>query len=124
VPTYSNDDFERIATALGVSPHAVVSHRNEFEAAAVWYRADCSSPRRVPPSTIIRQANMIAAAAKKLLGHLEIYDYRDALKGPPDLALLEALALAEDGSARRSLGRTPGSPSTPAGNLRVHSCDF
>ena len=98
VPTYSNEDFERIGAAIGVSLHAVAEYRNQFEAAAVWYRADCRSPRRVPPSTIIRQAKLIAAAAKKLLRHLEIYDFRNAAEGPPDLSLLEALALAEEGS--------------------------
>jgi hypothetical protein len=39
----------------------------------------------------------IAAAAKRLLRHLEIYDCLNAAEGPRDLALLEALALAEDG---------------------------
>jgi hypothetical protein len=52
----------------------------------------------VPPSTIKRQARLIAAAAKKLLRHLEIYDYRNAAEGPQDLALLDALACAEDGT--------------------------
>jgi hypothetical protein len=52
----------------------------------------------VPPSTIKRQAKGIADAAKRLLGHLEIYDYRKASEGPTDLALLEALAFADDGN--------------------------
>ena len=97
VPTYSNEDFERIAAAIGVSPLAVADYSNQFEATAVWYRSDCRSPRRVPPSTIKRQAEGIAAAAKRLLWHLEIYDSRNATEGPRDLALLEALALADDG---------------------------
>lgn len=96
--TYSNEDFERIAAAIGVSPLAVADYRNQFEAAAAWYRADCLSPRRVPPSTIKRQAKAIAAAAKRLLWHLEIYDSRNAGEGPQDLALLEALALSDDGT--------------------------
>jgi hypothetical protein len=98
VPTYSNEDLERIAASIGVSPLTVADYRNEFEAAAAWYRSDCRSPRRVPPSTLERQAKGIAAAAKRLLRHLEIYDYRTAHKEPSDLALLEALALPEEGS--------------------------
>ena len=98
VPTYSTEDFEHIAVAIGVEVLDVIPYRNAFEAAATWYRADCNTPRRVPPSTIKRQARLIAAAAKKLLRHLEIYDYRNAPEGPRDLALLEALASAEDGA--------------------------
>jgi hypothetical protein len=98
VPTYSTEDFEHIAVAIGVEVRDVIRYRNTFEAAATWYRADCRRPRRVPPSTIKRQAMLIAAAAKKLLRRLEIYDYRNAPEGPQDLALLEALASAEDGA--------------------------
>lgn len=95
--TYSHEDFERIGTVIGASPVAVANCWNQFEAAATWYRLDCRSPGRVPPSTIKRQAKGIAGAAKRLLRHLEIYDYRHASKGPADLDLLEALAFADDG---------------------------
>ena len=97
MPTYSPEDFELIAAAIDVSPRAVADYRNRFEAAAEWYRSDCRSPRRVRPSTIKHQAGLIAAVAKRLLRHLEIYDYRKASEGPRDLALLDALSLAEDG---------------------------
>jgi len=43
VPTYSQKDFERIATAIGVSPANVMQHRSEFEAAAKWYRLNVPS---------------------------------------------------------------------------------
>ena len=89
---------------LGASPLAVADCRNQFEAAAAWYRADCRSSRRVPPSTIKRQANGIAAAAKRLLRHLEIYDSCNAAEGPRDVALLEALALADDGIEENVIG--------------------
>ena len=97
MPTYSPEDFELIAAAIDMSPRAVADYRNRFEAAAEWYRSDCRSPRRVPPSTIMHQAGLIAAAAKRLLRHLEIYDYRKVSEGPRDLALLDALSLADDG---------------------------
>jgi hypothetical protein len=106
MPTYSTEDFERIAAAIGVDPDDVVQCRNEFEAIAAWYRSDCRSPHRVPPSILKRQAEQIAAAAKRLLWHLEIYDYRKAHEGPSDLALLEALAMAEDGSEAEVIGLT------------------
>jgi hypothetical protein len=95
VPTYSNEDLERIAAVIGVGPLAVADCRKQFEAAAAWYRSDYS-PCRVAPSIVKRQAKAIAAAAKRLLCHLEIYDYRKASEGPTDLALLEALAFADD----------------------------
>ncbi len=96
--TYSKEDFDGIAKAIRVNPLAVAECHNDFEAAAAWYRSDCRTPRRVPPSTLKRQAKGIAAAAKWLLRHLEIYNYRNAAQGPQDLALLETLALAEDGT--------------------------
>jgi len=58
---------------------------------------DSRGPERVPPSTVKRQAKAIAAAAKRLLRHLEIYDHRRGAEGPTDLPLLEALAFADDG---------------------------
>ena len=110
MPTYSSEDFERIAAAIGVDPRGVARCLDEFEAAAAWYRSDCRTPRRVPPSTLERQAKQIAAAARRLLRHLEIYDYRNAHEGPSDLALLEALALAEDGSEAEAIQQTEREP--------------
>ena len=90
--------MQHIAAAIGVNPCEVVRYRNAFEAAAVWYRVDCQSPQRVPPSTIKCQARLIAGAAKKLLRHLEIYDCRNAPDGPGNFALLDTLAAAEGGT--------------------------
>ena len=98
MPTYTTEDFEEIAAAIGVKVSQVIRHQNRFEAAAALYRSDCRSPRRVPPSTIARRARAIAAAAKKLLHHLEVLDYRNAADGPGDFGLLEALASAEGGT--------------------------
>jgi hypothetical protein len=95
---YSTQDLENIAAAIKVNMRRVGELRNQFDAAAAWYRADLGSPRRTPPSSIRRQASAIAAAARRLLRHLEIYDYRKALEGPRDLELLDALALAGNGA--------------------------
>ena len=44
MPTYTKDDYERIAGAIGVSTADVLKHAIEFEAAATWYRL------RIPPA--------------------------------------------------------------------------
>ncbi len=46
MPTYSQKDFERIATALGVSAANVVQHKSELEAAARWYRLNIPPAKR------------------------------------------------------------------------------
>src|SRR5688572_16586315 len=76
----------------------VVRYRNDFEAVAAWYHSDLRSPERTPPSTIERRVRQIATAAKRLLKHLKICDYRDAADGPRDWVLLEALTLVENGT--------------------------
>jgi hypothetical protein len=98
VQTYSTNDFACIAAAIGIKIDDVVRYRNDFEAIAAWYRSDLRSPRRTPPSTIKRRVRQIAAASKRLLQHLEIYDYRNAADEPRDWALLEALTSVEDGT--------------------------
>jgi hypothetical protein len=39
-PTYSDDDLERIAAAVGVAPAVVKGHAAQFERAAEWYGLD------------------------------------------------------------------------------------
>ena len=51
----------------------------------------------MPSSKRIAKAKQIAAAAKKLLRHLKIYDYRDA-DDPGDWGLIEALASTRHGT--------------------------
>jgi len=97
--TYSNEDFERIAAAIGKDVTYVMRHKNRFEAAACWYRQDCRSPKapdRIAPSTMNTKMTQIANAGRKLLRHLEVHDPREAEDGPGALALLEFLAFADD----------------------------
>ena len=77
-----------------------MQHEKRFEAAATWFRRnrEGSKVKRTAPSAIEKRMKQIANAARKLLWHLEVYDYRKAADGPADFALLEALASAEDGS--------------------------
>src|SRR5262249_23204112 len=98
--TYSNGDFEQIAAALEINLARVLPHRKHFEAAATWYRLNRAGSKfkRTAPSTIEKRMKQIANAARKLLGHLEVYDYRNAADGPGDFALLEALGSTEGGS--------------------------
>ena len=95
--TYSNQDFERIAAAIGKGPAHVIQYANRFEAAAAWYRLYCRAPKGVHPADTGKRMRQIANAAHKLLRHLEIYDYRKAPDGPADVTLLEFLASAENG---------------------------
>ena len=120
--TYSKNDYERIAHAIGRSTADVLQHTNEFEAAATWYRlnippaerdgASTSERRKQRPkkpktpserrkqrskkpktlSQLRRKATQIEAAAKKLLRHLGVYHCREAPDGPGDRELLIFLA--------------------------------
>ena len=108
VPTYSKNDYERIAHAIGRSTADVLQHTNEFEAAATWYRLNIPPAERDGASTserrkqrskkpktlsqLRKKANQIEAAAKKLLRHLGVYHCREAPDGPGDRDLLIFLA--------------------------------
>ena len=100
MPTYSQADFERIAAAIDKDVDHVLRHENRFEAAATWYRlsAAAAQGKRATPSMMIRSVKQIANTARKLLRHLEAYDYRNAPDGPGDIALLECLASADGGT--------------------------
>ena len=85
--TYSQDDYEAIATAIGKDVADVMRHAKGFEAAAVWYRSDDRAPKsldRIAPSTINKKMTQIANAARKLLRHLAIHDPREADDGHPE----------------------------------------
>ena len=99
--TYSKENFERIAAAIGKDVADVMQHEKSFEAAAHWYRQDCRAPKapsRVAPSNMSKRMTQIANAARKLLRHLEVCDPRQAPDGPGAIALLESLASADDGT--------------------------
>jgi len=107
--TYSKEDFERIAVAIGKHVGDVMQHEKSFEAAALWYRQDCRAPKapsRVAPSAMSDKMKQIAKDARKLLGRLEVYDPRQAADGPGAIALLEFLASAEDGTENEVMWAT------------------
>jgi hypothetical protein len=120
LPTYSEDDFERIAAAVGKDVSEIMRHEREFENAAAWYRSarrprkvkktskakaaspsekdEMSSGNHKTPSEMRKKMNQIGAAARKLLKHLEVLDYREALDGPGDIDILAFLGSVEGGT--------------------------
>ena len=81
--TYSKKDFERI-TAIGKDPAKVMEYSSRFEAAAMWLRLnrEGSTIKRTSPSAIKKRMKQIANAGRKLLWHLEVFNYRNAADGP------------------------------------------
>ena len=92
MPTYSRADFDRIGAAIGKDGAEVMEYADRFESAARWYRTVHRAPERVALSVMRKKMTQIANAARKLLRHLEVYDYRKAPDGPGDIALLEFLS--------------------------------
>ena len=119
--TYSKEDYERIAKAIGKGVAEVLRYENEFEAAATWYRVNIPAAERLGPSTselrkrrpkkpktlserrkqpkepkklseLRKKAKQIEAAARKLLTHFGVYHCDEALDGPKDRDLLIFLA--------------------------------
>ncbi len=108
MPTYSEQDFERIAAATGKDLVHVLLREKRFEAAAMWFRLNSRESRikRTTPSAIEKRMKQITNAAQRLLWHLEVFNYRNASDGPGDFALLEALASTEGGSEDEVLQAT------------------
>ena len=99
MPTYSREDFERMAVAIGKDVADVKRHEKAFEAAAMWYRLsrNASKGKRVTPYMMRRRMTQIANAAQRLLEHLGVSDPTQAPDGPAP-AVLEVLASASDGT--------------------------
>jgi len=119
--TYDQSDFEQIAAAIGVDVGQIAMHRNQFEAAALWYelnrprptrvvpsnlsRPDRSTrvaesdllrlhrPARVAPSNLLRKLDRVAKSARRLLKNLGVNDPDVAADGPGDRDILNALVL-------------------------------
>jgi hypothetical protein len=98
MPTYSKEDFERIAAAIGKDVADVMRHDKSFEAAATWYRLYHDAPQGVAPSEMRKRMTQIANAARKLFRHLDIFDPAQAADGPGAISVLQFLASADDGT--------------------------
>ena len=92
MPTYSRANFDRIGAAIGKDGAEVMEYEDRFKSAARWYRTVHREPKGVALSVMRKKTTQIANAARKLLRHLEVYDYRKAPDGPGDIALLEFLS--------------------------------
>lgn len=106
LPIYSDADFERIAKAISddFDVSRLLALRNKFESAARWYELDTASPKRIAPNLMVKKFEGAAAAARKLLNHLDIRDPADAPDGPGDVAIFEVLA-SVDGETEDSVSR-------------------
>jgi hypothetical protein len=96
--TYSDLDLENIAAAIAVDPQEVHPHAQQFEAAALWYRLDRRRPVRRSSFQKRKNAEQIAASARRLLKHLGIADPAAAEDGPGDIQILELLSYGEASS--------------------------
>jgi hypothetical protein len=67
--TYSREDFEALADAIGKHIAEVQRHETAFEAAAMWYRlsSKLATGGRITPYKMRRRMNQIATAAERLL---------------------------------------------------------
>jgi len=118
VPTYSQENFERIAVAVGVDVADILQFAHEFEEAARWYRLSTPPTKRQgaltwelrnqqkKPSELGKRAlkeprtlselrkktTQVEAATQKLLLHLGVRRPDGAPDGPGDGELLTFLA--------------------------------
>jgi hypothetical protein len=90
---YGQSNFEQIATAIGVEVGQIAKHRNQFEAAALWYRLNKRQPTRIAPSKLRDKLDRVAKSARRLLTSLGVKDPDEAADGPGDPEILHALVL-------------------------------
>ena len=98
---YTDDDFGRVAEAIGKPTEEVLPYRKHFEDAALWYRLDMRSPKRMAPSAARDKLKRTAAAARKLLHHLGIRNPGDAPDGPGNISIFDALSSVDGQSEER-----------------------
>jgi hypothetical protein len=105
--TYSEEDIELIAAAIGQDSADVAAHAKRFEAAAQWFRlsrgvpqAKSRSPGRTP-SQLKAKLHQISQSAHRLLKHLGVptaelarVRIEDAYNGPGDFEILQILSWA------------------------------
>jgi hypothetical protein len=122
--TYAQEDFERIAGAVGKDVADVIAHQKDFENAALMFRLDrglpseLHRPRGSTPTQLRRKMERVEKSARRLLVDLGVpRDDRDNVKieeaydGPGDVEILKALswAIAHDEdpvtTATRRVGR-------------------
>src|SRR5262249_54587429 len=109
--TYEQSIFEEIATAIGMEVGQIAKYRNQFEAAALWYRLNKGRPTRIAPSKLLDQLDRVATSARRLLTSVGVKDPDEAADGPGDPEILHALVLLGESNedpvieATRRIGR-------------------
>jgi hypothetical protein len=93
---YTHSDFEQIAAAIGIAVKQVANLGSQFEAAALWFRLDKKRPRRRAPSKRREKLNQVAKSARRLLKSLGINDPDEAVDGPGDPEIFDALVLTSE----------------------------
>ncbi len=92
--TYTNTNFEQIATAIGTAVKPVADLEAQFEAVALWFRLDKRRPNRPAPSKKREKLlTQVAKSARRLLKSLGINDPGEAVDGPCDPEIFKALGL-------------------------------
>jgi hypothetical protein len=91
--TYEQANFEQIAKALGMKAEQIEKHKNQFEAAALWYRLDRRGLRRIVPSKLRGKLDRVAKNARRLLKCLGVDNPDEAADGPGYREILNALVL-------------------------------
>jgi hypothetical protein len=94
--TYKHSDFELIAAAIGTAVEPVANLESRFKAAALWFRLDKRRPKRIPPSKLRAKLDQVAKSARRLLKSLGINDPEQAVDGPGDREILNALVLTDE----------------------------
>ncbi len=90
---YRQDSFEEIAAAVGVHVEDIRKHAQLFEEAARWYRLDRARLERTAPSSLRLKLSRIAKSARRLLQNLGVAELDEAIDGPGDPEIFDALIL-------------------------------
>lgn len=90
-PFYSEEDYNKLATALDVDRDALVPFEKRFEVAAWWYWLRESPGKLLSPSKLKKRLQSIESHARALLNALGVINHEDAPDGPGDLAVIAAL---------------------------------
>ena len=96
MPTYTKEDYQRIADAISTDLAKVVAEQNRFEGAATWVRLGARRKSRDTPTATKAKLDQVKRAALKLLGHLGVGDFDNESNDLPPDALLRALQLDHD----------------------------
>jgi len=107
VDTYTEEDLERIAAAVGKAAADVEARQKDFENAALMFRLDCGLPldvvrsRGSTPTQLRRKMERVEKSARRLLKDLGVpRDERGLVKieeahdGPGDVEILKILSWA------------------------------